>query len=176
MGPIEPIAGSMSAVMSMVGDMTEGFMDVPKEIHRAVDTNSNSDNPRPPRMPEERNTAADEVAPLLIHEYYAPEQPRNFEELAASESRKASRSQATKRILQGTCGATIGTSKGIGRIIMAGIKSPFQVSLEVARGFHNVPKLYGDPTVRETFRITGFASGMEAAGRASLLLQSFIVC
>jgi len=38
------------------------------------------------------------------------------------------------------------------------------VSLAVAQGFHNAPRLYGDE-VRRPARITGFHSGMQAAGK-----------
>jgi hypothetical protein len=38
------------------------------------------------------------------------------------------------------------------------------LSLAVAQGFHNAPRLYGDQTVRKTTRITGMRSGLKAAG------------
>ncbi|KAI9694531.1 MAG: hypothetical protein M1822_000147 [Bathelium mastoideum] len=40
---------------------------------------------------------------------------------------------------------------------------PFDLSLAVAQGFHNAPRLYGDETVRRPPRITGWRSGMRAA-------------
>ncbi len=72
------------------------------------------------------------------------------------------------RILQTSNGLIIGTSKAIGKIIVAGIKSPFEVSLSAARGFHNAPRLYGDETVRPQERITGVWSGLKAAGKVSI--------
>lgn len=38
-------------------------------------------------------------------------------------------------------------------------------TLSLAQGFHNAPRLYGDNTVRPLERITGFHSGLKAAGR-----------
>jgi hypothetical protein len=38
------------------------------------------------------------------------------------------------------------------------------LSLAVAQGFHNAPRLYGDQTVRKHTRITGMKSGLKAAG------------
>lgn len=38
------------------------------------------------------------------------------------------------------------------------------LSLAIAQGFHNAPRLYGDETVRTPIRITGFHSGLRAAG------------
>lgn len=39
-----------------------------------------------------------------------------------------------------------------------------ELSLAIAQGFHNAPRLYGDTTVRTPIRITGFHSGLRAAG------------
>jgi hypothetical protein len=61
----------------------------------------------------------------------------------------------------------LGISKGLGRIMLAGFKSPFEVTLHVARGFHNLPRLYGDKTVRPPHKITGVWSGLQAAGKVS---------
>jgi hypothetical protein len=38
------------------------------------------------------------------------------------------------------------------------------LSIAVAQGFHNAPRLYGDTTVRRPSRITGIKSGLRAAG------------
>ena len=62
-------------------------------------------------------------------------------------------------------GTMVGTSKGVGRILLAGFRSPFEVMLMAARGFHNVPALYGDSSVRPHERITGVVSGFEAMGK-----------
>lgn len=59
----------------------------------------------------------------------------------------------------------LGTGKGALRIVGAGIKSPMDFQLGLARGFHNAPKLYGDETVRKTDKITGLASGLRVAGK-----------
>jgi hypothetical protein len=55
--------------------------------------------------------------------------------------------------------------KGISRIVGAGIKSPLDFTLGLARGFHNAPKLYGDDTVRPQAKVTDLQSGLKAAGR-----------
>ncbi|KAI9703540.1 MAG: hypothetical protein M1820_005844 [Bogoriella megaspora] len=57
------------------------------------------------------------------------------------------------------------TGKGVSRIVGAGIKSPMDFSMNIARGFHNAPKLYGDTTVREHGKITDLQSGLKAAGK-----------
>lgn len=59
------------------------------------------------------------------------------------------------------------TGKGVQRIVGAGIKSPMDFSMNIARGFHNAPKLYGDETVRQHEKITDLQSGLKAAGKVS---------
>lgn len=55
--------------------------------------------------------------------------------------------------------------KGVHRIVAAGLKSPMDFTLGIARGFHNAPKLYGDDTVRPQERVTDLQSGLKAAGK-----------
>ncbi|SLM37934.1 glycosyltransferase family 1 protein [Lasallia pustulata] len=61
--------------------------------------------------------------------------------------------------------AALGAGKGVGRIVGAGLKSPMDFTLGLARGFHNAPKIYGDESVRTPEKITGFQSGLKAAGK-----------
>ncbi|KAM0285013.1 hypothetical protein ACHAQH_001702 [Verticillium albo-atrum] len=43
-------------------------------------------------------------------------------------------------------------------------KAPVDLSMAIAQGFHNAPRLYGDDTVRRPTRVTGMRSGLKAAG------------
>ena len=63
--------------------------------------------------------------------------------------------------------AALGAGKSIKQIVGAGVKSPMDFTLNLARGFHNAPKLYGDSTVRQADKITDFQSGLKAAGKVS---------
>ena len=56
------------------------------------------------------------------------------------------------------------TGKGLARIIGAGFKSPMDFSLNVAKGFHNVPKLYG-ADVRQVDKVTDLQSGLRTAAK-----------
>jgi hypothetical protein len=56
-------------------------------------------------------------------------------------------------------------TKGVARIVGAGLKSPMDFTLGIARGFHNAPKLYGDDTVRPQAKVTDLQSGLKAAGK-----------
>jgi hypothetical protein len=59
------------------------------------------------------------------------------------------------------------SGKGISRIVGTGLKAPMDLTVNISRGFGNVPRLYGDDTVRKEEKITGFASGLGAAGKVS---------
>jgi hypothetical protein len=63
----------------------------------------------------------------------------------------------------------LGTGKGVQRIVGAALKSPMDFSLALSRGFHNVPKLYGDDSVREVDKVTGMQSGIKTATKVSLV-------
>jgi hypothetical protein len=53
---------------------------------------------------------------------------------------------------------------GIVHAAEVGLSTPMNLAESVAKGFRNVPKLYGDDTVRPQENITGFQSGLKAAG------------
>lgn len=57
-----------------------------------------------------------------------------------------------------------GTGKGVSKIVGAGLKSPMDLLMGVSKGFHNLPKLYGEE-VRQTGRVTGIKSGLQTAGK-----------
>lgn len=55
--------------------------------------------------------------------------------------------------------------KGLGRIVTASLKTPVLTTHGLTRGFHNLPKLYGEE-VREYENITGFRSGMIVSAKS----------
>ena len=63
-----------------------------------------------------------------------------------------------------TVESAMDTGKGLARIVGAGFKSPMDFSLNVAKGFHNVPKLYG-AEVRQVDKVTDFQSGIRTAAK-----------
>lgn len=75
------------------------------------------------------------------------------------------RTMSGERASQISLDAALGAGKSIKQIVGAGVKSPMDFTLNLARGFHNAPKLYGDDTVRQADKVTGFQSGLKAAGK-----------
>lgn len=54
-------------------------------------------------------------------------------------------------------------AEGVGRSTRAIATAPIDLSVALAQGFHNAPRLYGDDTVRRPTRVTGIRSGLRAA-------------
>lgn len=67
-----------------------------------------------------------------------------------------------------------GTGKGISKISGSLLKSPMDLLLGVSKGFHNMPKLYGEE-VRQTDRVTGIKSGLRVAGKVNIFANPFSV-
>lgn len=86
---------------------------------------------------------------------------RNPGSRSSSRTRTATEFDPSKLTLENA----IGAGKGVSRIVGAGMKSPMDFTLGLARGFHNAPKLYGDDTVRPQEKVTDFQSGLRAAGK-----------
>lgn len=59
-------------------------------------------------------------------------------------------------------------AKGISRIGKAVVRSPMTFAVGMAQGAHNLPKVWGDKTVRSQEKITGFGSGLKAAVKVSI--------
>jgi hypothetical protein len=67
------------------------------------------------------------------------------------------------------------SNKGVSRIIGTGLRAPMDFTMNLSRGFGNVPKLYGDDTVRPVEKVDGVVSGLEAAGKVRRLCLSLLV-
>ena len=59
----------------------------------------------------------------------------------------------------------IGAGRGVQRIVETGLRTPMNVTMGLARGFRNAPRLYNDDTVRREEKVTDFASGLRIAGK-----------
>lgn len=84
----------------------------------------------------------------------------------ASRSETGSSSNFADNLKNMQMDSALDTGKGLARIVGAGFKSPMDFSLNVAKGFHNVPKLYGGE-VRKVDNVTDLKSGLSTAAKAS---------
>ncbi|KAF1976648.1 hypothetical protein BU23DRAFT_551571 [Bimuria novae-zelandiae CBS 107.79] len=58
-----------------------------------------------------------------------------------------------------------GTYKGVRKLVEAGLKSPMTYTHSLTRGFHNMPKLYGE-SIREREEVVDLKSGLVVSGKA----------
>lgn len=86
------------------------------------------------------------------------------------------RSLSGDRASQISLEAALGAGKSVKQIVGAGLKSPMDFTLSLAQGFHNAPKLYGDQSVRQADKVTGFQSGLKAAGKVCWLHCNYVTC
>ena len=115
---------------------------------------SETARPRTPRS-RSRNSAADAAAKAASAASSSP--PREGQRRSASATLAA---YAPADPLD----TIYGTGRGLGKIVGAGLKSPLDFTLALSRGFHNLPRLYGEQP-RTVGRVTGFHSGMRTAGK-----------
>jgi UDP:flavonoid glycosyltransferase YjiC (YdhE family) len=122
----------------------------------------------PTQNGEDARTASPDA--MSSHSSAIPGQGRASSSIASSEFRKDARpitpgGRPSGAGNQMSLESFIDGGKGVSRIVSAGIKSPMDFTMALAKGFHNAPKLYGDDTVRKAERITGVQSGLVAAGK-----------
>src|SRR4051812_6077055 len=83
-----------------------------------------------------------------------PTQPDNASETAPLKSALSNPDRASRGL------------KPLGRTVA---QSQVAGTIAVSQGLHNLPRLYGDTTVRTQDKVTGIQSGLRAAGRAPVL-------
>jgi hypothetical protein len=115
---------------------------------------SDSARPRTPRS-RSRNSAADVAAKAASAASTSPARD--------GQRRSASATLAAYNPVD-PLDTIYGTGRGLGKIVGAGLKSPLDFTLALSRGFHNLPRLYGEEP-RTVGRVTGFHSGLRTAGK-----------
>jgi UDP:flavonoid glycosyltransferase YjiC (YdhE family) len=145
-GPGEPVTGIAGSIASTVGEAFHGVASVP--YHWAKRTRSirkRKSRRAAKKANKENGTEAQRSA-------------------AGSNDLVDGASLHTDATAEETSGQYVGDiASGMGRTATAIAKAPVDLSMALAQGFHNAPRLYGDTTVRRPIRVTGFHSGLRAA-------------
>lgn len=184
-GPFDPLSGGAGALVGTMGSMMMGVADFPVQALRALkihpDTakkrNSNKASDSSGQSVSSQsagsNGSLEKIESQTDTGHTSPTststpatsqqdtQPMAQERSAQAAAQQELRSNPYKFDLE----SAIGTGKGVSRIVGAGLKSPMDFTMALAQGFHNAPKMYGDQTVRKQEKVTGFQSGMKAAGK-----------
>ncbi|KKZ64428.1 hypothetical protein EMCG_09586 [[Emmonsia] crescens] len=194
-GPRDPITGGAGALIETLGDFAMGIADVPTEIVMAITGSAyrahakrKSKSASHSRKGSSQISLSDATSPPSRASTTTFSETENASEssiaIASGEDNSDSMTERTSissldrddstsrtdkykpseirnmRVTDVVCAGKVAK-----RIINTGLKSPMGFTLGVAKGFHNAPKLYGDTTVRESPKVTGFHSGLKAAGK-----------
>ncbi|KAL2203387.1 UDP-Glycosyltransferase/glycogen phosphorylase [Sarocladium strictum] len=150
-GPFDPISGGFVAFVGAVTGMSRGLIDVPSETWKAAKLPFRSQNSR----------ANGSVRPASTHvsrrESASTSSTKTPKAITNDKASDKSRDKIRHR------GAHV--SKGIGRFATALTTGPMEIALSMNKGLYNLPKAWGDDTVRYPDRVTGFRSGFKAAGK-----------
>lgn len=150
---------------------TQNTADTAGSLSPPLTPQDSREEPKTPTSGIQR-TASGQADPKLIHHNSMKSALRGSLSRSSSRSsspgRKSGHHQSSlsgDRASQISLEAALGAGKSVKQIVGAGLKSPMDFTLSLARGFHNAPKLYGDESVRQADKVTGFQSGLKAAGK-----------
>jgi hypothetical protein len=147
---------------SRSGATTPTAADAAADIARIQGDNAAVTSPGTPGTPSHRSTFMSQA----FAESTEGSRSRSRERRRASSAtnKETQFNSGTKPGMAESVESAVDTGKGLARIIGAGFKSPMDFSLNVAKGLHNVPKLYG-AEVRQVDKVTDFQSGMRTAAK-----------
>ncbi|KAJ4012212.1 hypothetical protein NW752_004606 [Fusarium irregulare] len=146
-GPGEPVTGIAGSIASTVGEAFHGVASVPyhwakrtKSIRKRQSVKRSKKTKKPGNKTPQNNTAD-------------AENPADAASIHSETTAEETSGQYVDDM-----------ASGVERTATAIAKAPVDLSMALAQGFHNAPRLYGDNTVRRPIRVTGFHSGLRAAG------------
>ena len=154
-----------------------GVTDIPIEIFKVFVRPSASEGSEPgepsepsepsrPSQPESQSNATHGDQTFTRSD--ATSHLESPETVKRSESSTVSQKEKTFVRKQPTVEDAADATRGLGRIVGSGLRSPMDFTMSLATGFRNAPKLYGDETVRDIDRVTGLKSGLRVAGKVQL--------
>ncbi|RPA95108.1 UDP-Glycosyltransferase/glycogen phosphorylase [Choiromyces venosus 120613-1] len=164
--PPEPISGAAGALIGTLGGMMMEVGDFPKGVFkqfRKAKPENGSDLEAVSSPPDSLYSGNEKAGRSDIS--FAASSTTTTESGKGSGKKLTSSKPGEDENELMDLDVAIGASKSVGRIVEVGLRSPMDFSLSLAQGFHNAPKLYGDNTVRPLEKVTGFHSGLKAAGK-----------
>ncbi|KAK7428956.1 hypothetical protein QQZ08_004573 [Neonectria magnoliae] len=150
-GPGEPVTGVAASVAGTVGEAFTGIVSVPYRL--AKRSTKRRSKKKASREKKKASKQKSKESDAITHH---PSETSNIALDAASIHTDVTAGGGRGHYVSDV-------ARGVGRTATAIAKAPADLSLALAQGFHNAPRLYGDDTVRRTPRVTGFRSGLRAA-------------
>ncbi|KAF2862120.1 glycosyltransferase family 1 protein [Piedraia hortae CBS 480.64] len=192
-GPYGPIIGGATAILGTMGAMAMGLADMPVETLKALKIHPEGGRKRQASSPggtgnddpgsgdkkkaspggtgknndplggkHERRPTSPGRKSFNVHESLAKIRGRSPRHGRAQSADPGGRSVPAGGNAVDTA---LHTASGIQKILSAGLSSPLDFTLSLTKGFHNMPKLYGDETVRTPDKVVDFKSGIKTAGK-----------
>ncbi|KAF1835617.1 UDP-Glycosyltransferase/glycogen phosphorylase [Decorospora gaudefroyi] len=157
-GPWDPISGGFTAFVGAVGGMMMGLANIPSETWRAFQI--------PAGRSQQQSQASVPTMASKSETSHAEKRSSLSTPLGqndASPSRRDESGPSKDKDMMRPTGVHM--SKGAGRFLRAVPQGPVDILVNLTRGMHNMPKLWGDATVRPQERVRDFQSGVKAVGR-----------
>ncbi|KAK3990665.1 hypothetical protein QBC44DRAFT_341776 [Cladorrhinum sp. PSN332] len=154
-GPGEPITGITGSIMGTVGNVFGGIGGVPYRVAKKVRRSKEKEKKKRGDKKKKKESGSgngDEPPPPHVETATAGAIDRRNSDLSTSTLSNPAEEVAHQ------------VGHGALKSAAAIAKAPVDLSLALAQGFHNAPRLYGDDTVRRPTRVTGIKSGLKAAG------------
>ncbi|KAF2639552.1 hypothetical protein P280DRAFT_470189 [Massarina eburnea CBS 473.64] len=162
--PTDPISAVAFGAYDTLGDMILGLMQGPVEFGRQIAPMMKEHEANPYAQNADRGfPSASIFSTNNTQEQYHLNSMREMEE-ASLHSSKSSAKSVMSNTSHAALRVAISSGKGIGRIVGAGVKAPMTFTHGVTRGFHNMPKLYGEE-VREYENVVDLRSGLMNSGK-----------
>lgn len=154
-GPGEPVTGILGSVAGTFGDVFGGIAGVPGQLAKT----SNKRRNRKERRRKALQPTKKSLAPAPSRGSAAPTDGQT----GPYDPDGASLQTVTTEGTQGNLDYIDDVGRGALKSAQAVASAPIDLSVALAQGFHNAPRLYGDDTVRRPRRVTGIRSGLRAA-------------
>ncbi|KAI9167442.1 Sterol 3-beta-glucosyltransferase UGT80B1 [Paramyrothecium foliicola] len=153
-GPGEPVTGIAGSVARSVGNAFKGVGSVPYRMAKHAKRRKRHDE----KQRSKSKSIAKTGSTVTGNSNTSNNRPMH------SRSRQDSESLETASTVNDPAEEILDdVANGVEETATAIAKAPADLSLALAQGFHNAPRLYGDDTVRRPPRVTGYRSGLRAA-------------
>lgn len=155
-GPGEPLTGVAGSLMRSVGDVFGGIGGVPYRIAKSAKRRRREKKGQEKGEP---GAGGDGSEPQT-----GESQQADLPEVETTTTHAIHRRRRASSAATGPAeDAVRQVGRGAYKSASALARAPADLSVALAQGFHNAPRLYGDETVRRPTRVTGIKSGLRAA-------------
>lgn len=185
-GPGEPVTGVIGSIAGTFGEAVGGVASVPGRLAKTSNKRRERKERRRRKAGQEKEkvnekgqgngtttTTGDGGATRGLRKLTSTEKANNIKERgktgggqeAEDDGNDRDRESVHTATTEGTAdeGYVDQVAEGVGKSAQALATAPIDLSVALAQGFHNAPRLYGDDTVRRPTRVTGIKSGLRAA-------------